>query len=325
MPTPREMHVDQFLTNIAVGFWQSAAKYIADKGFPIVPLSKQSDKYVVYPRGFFFRDNVGPRPLGGEAPKVDYKVGSDTYVAEEYALGHNLDDRVRANYDRPLDPDRAATRLLTQQFLIHRDRLWVERFFKPGAWTTNLTGVSSNPAEGQFLQFDQTGSDPIAVVDEQRDRIAELTGFEPNVAVLGRKVYRVVKEHPKIVEKIKYTQRGIVTPELLAQVFGVDRVLIPSAVYNAANEGASDSMQFIVPPDAMLLVYAAPNPSLDEPSGGYIFAWTGLVPGAVNAFGGVIERGRDSKAHSDYFEIRGAYDMKAVAPDLGVFLASAVS
>lgn len=325
MPVPRELHVDQFLTNVAVAFWQDQRKYIADKVFPIVPVAKQSDKYPVYPRGYFFRDDVAPRPLGGRAPLVDYKVQSDTYVAEEYALGHNLDDRARANYDQPLDPDRAAARLLTQQFLIHRDRLWVSKYFTTSVWSKDRAGVASNPTGDQFLQFDQTGSDPIGLVDAERDRIAQATGFEPNALVMGRAVYRVLKEHPKITDKIKYTQRGIVTPDLLAQVFGVERVLIPSAVYNAAAEGATDSMQFIVNPKSMLLVYAAPNPSLDEPSGGYTFAWTGLIPGAVGAFGGVIQRGRDELAHSDYFEIRGAYDMKLVAADLGTFFTSCVA
>ena len=41
--------------------------------------------------------------------------------------------------------------------------------------------------------------------------------------------------------------------------------------------------------------------------------------------GGVMERGRDDRAHSDYFQMRMAWDMKVVAPDLGAFLATAVA
>lgn len=324
-PTPNEMHVDRFLTNLSVAFAQESSAFVADKVFPIVPVQKQSDKYVIYDRGSFFRDEVRPRPLGGRAPTVGYKTSSDSYIAEEQALAHTIDDRVRANADAPLAPDRSAMRLLTTQFLIHRDREWVEKFFRTGVWTTELTGVASSPTGNQFLQFDQAGSTPIQTIDVYRDRIAELTGFEPNVLVLGRTVFRVLKNHPDILERIKYTQRGTVTLDLLASLFGVNRVVVPGGIMNDAPEGAPDNFKFILPSTDMLLVYAAPQPGLEEPTGGYIFAWTGLIPGETNAFGGVFQRMRDEPAHSDLIEIRAAYDIKLVAPDLGVFFTQAVA
>jgi hypothetical protein len=44
----------------------------------------------------------------------------------------------------------------------------------------------------------------------------------------------------------------------------------------------------------------------------------------TNALGGVIERGRDERAHSDWFQDRMAWDMKIVAQDLGIFFRNAV-
>lgn len=323
-PTPSDLHVDRYLTNVSVAFVQSSENFVADKVFPVVPVNKQSDLYAEFPRGYFLRDEVGIRPLGGRAKVAGYTVTSQTYRAEERALAHNIDDRKRANADTPLDPDRSGTRLLTTQMMIHRDRDWVTNYFGTSIWTTDLTGVSSGPGAGEFLQFDQSGSDPIGIVEQNKEVIAESTGFEPNVLVMGRKVFRVVKNHPDVVDRVKYTQRGIVDRAILASLFGVDRVVVPSSVFNNAVEGAADSFEFIVPKDDMLLVYANPDPGLEEPSGGYIFAWTGLIPGATNAFGGVISRGRDGPAHSDILEIRAAWDQKKVAADLGVFFDAAV-
>lgn len=324
-PTPAQMHVDRYLTNLSVAFVQRSRNFVADKVFPVVPVAKQSDLYPVYDRGYFFRDEMRPRPLGGEAAKAGYKITNKRYYCEEFALAHTIDDRVRANADQPLNPDRAGMRLLTTQAMIHRDRDWSSKYFKTGVWTTDLTGVAASPGTGQFLQFDQSGSDPIGVVDAEKDRIAESTGYEPNVLVLGRKVYRVLRNHADIVDRVKYTQRGVIDTEILASLFGVERVVVPGSIYNAAAEGATDDFNFIVSSDDMLLVYAAPEPALEEPSGGYIFAWTGLIPGETNAFGGVIQRMRDEKAHSDHLEIRMAYDIHVVAPDLGVYFDSAVS
>src|SRR5207244_4625024 len=54
----------------------------------IIPVLKQTDKYVVYDRGYFWRDEAAPRPLGGRPRQVGYKVGEGTYGATEYGLEH---------------------------------------------------------------------------------------------------------------------------------------------------------------------------------------------------------------------------------------------
>jgi hypothetical protein len=306
-------------------FVQDTANFVADKVFPVVPVAKQSDKYVTFPKGFFFRDEVKPRPLGGRAPVAGYEVGEGTYIAEEFALAHKIDDRVRANADQPLDPDRAAMRLLTTQMLIHRDIDWVTTFFGTSIWGLDRTGVASGPTGNEFIQFDAAGSDPIGLVEAEKERIVGVTGYSPNVLVMGAKVFRIVKSHSDVIDRVKYTQTGIVDLGLLASLFGVDKVVVPRSVQNTANEGAADAISFIVPSDDMLLCYSAPAPAIEVPSGGYIFAWTGLIPGATNAFGGVIQRGREDLAHSDHVEIRASWDQKLIASELGTFFNTAVS
>lgn len=323
--TPSDLHVDQLLTNLSVAFVQESAKFVADKVFPIVPVAKASDKYVIYPKGHFWRDEVGPRPLGGRPNQANFDVEQGTYVCEEEGLEYKLDERLRANADQPYDPDRSAMRLLTEQMMVHRDSDWASSYFKKEVWDTDLKGKSSSPGAGEFLQFDQSGTEPVDFFDEQRDDLGAATGMEPNTLVLGRDVFRVLKNHPEIKDRIKYTQTGFVTAEILAKLFGVDRVVIPGSVKNSAAEGAADAIDYIVGRKDALLVYSAPNAAIDQPSGGYIFAWTGLFAGAAAPLGGGIQRGREELAHSDVFQIRCAYDMKVVAPELGVFFEGAVS
>jgi hypothetical protein len=95
-------------------------------------------------------------------------------------------------------------------------------------------------------------------------------------------------------------------------------------VFNSAAEGEADDFEFIADERAMLLAYVDPNPALDSPTAIANFAWTGLIPGETNAMGGVMERGRDDRAHSDYFQNRMAWDLRQVAPDLAVFFNAAV-
>lgn len=324
-PTPGQLHIDTYLTNLSVSYAQSQENFIASKVFPTVPVNHQSDKYAVYPKGAFLRDEYKPRPLGGRPNQTGYVITSGQYFAEEWGLEHKIDDRVRANADQPLDPDRAGMRMLTSQGLIRQDRMWATSYFKTGVWGTDWTGVASAPSASQFLQFDQAGADPIGFFDQQAELFGSATGMQPNTIVLGPKVYRVLKNLASITDRIKYTQRGIVTTDILAELFDVKQVLVARSVYNSAAEGQADAINYIVDGKSALMVYAAPAPGLDTPSAGYTFAWTGLIPGATNAMGGVIERGREELAHSDVLQGRMAFDTEIVARDLGEFFTACVA
>lgn len=317
---------------MAIAWHQDESKFVAGRVFPTIPVEFKSDNYPKYAKGYFYRDEFGPRPWGGRPKETGYKIEKGLYSCEEEALETKIDDRQRANTEvGSLDPDVASQRLLRQQAMIHRDRLWAAEFFKTGVWSINWEGKEAAPTkseeetEQKFLQFDQTGSEPIEFFDQRRLDIGGKTGYLPNKLVIGADVYRVLKNHPAIVERIKYTQRGIVTLDILAELFDVDEVLVPLGVINSATEGEADSINYIVNRKSALLVYGAPAPSTQEPSGGYSFAWTGLLPGLPNAFGGVIETAREQLAHSDVMQCRTAFTQAITAPDLGEFFKECVS
>ncbi len=164
--------------------------------------------------------------------------------------------------------------------------------------------------------------------DNRAVEMREKTGRRPNRLVLGAKAYAVLKNHPELLERIKYSASSnapaVVTQQVMAQLFDVEEVLIAESIYNTAAEGQTDAPEFIVDPKSALLLCATPSPSIKVPSAGYTFAWTGLVPGLNNAWGGVIYRGREELAHTDVIQIRATYDMRITASDLGVFLETLV-
>lgn len=319
------LHVDRYLTRYSVNYVQERKNFIAQRAASVIPVQKQSDLYVVYDRGYFWRDEVAPRALGGRPQQVGYKLGQGNYNATEYALEHIIDDRQRANVDDPIRLDENAVTLLTQKHMIKQDRVWAQNFFTTGKWATEATGITSTPSGNNFLQFQDHSSDPVGVIDSYKDIINEKTGFMPNTLVLGAAVRRVLRTHPDISDRIKYTQTGIADEDVLSKLFEVPTVVCARSVHNAAAEGATNSFEYITDPYAMLLAYIEPNPGLDSPTAIANFAWTGLIPGVTNTLGGVIERGRDPRAHSDYFQGRMAWDLRIIAPDLAVFFNEAVA
>lgn len=329
MPTanvPGNLHIDRYLTNIAVDYVQSNDRFVSDKAFPVVPVDKASDKYVIFDRADMWRDEMKVRPLGESPDQMRWRFSDDSYSVEERALEYVRDDRIVSNQDSPIASDERSMRILNSKAQVNADIRWATAYFSTSIWTGDQTGVAAGPIANQFLQFDQSGSDPIGVVQLALDTVDALTGLRPNIGIFGVDVVRVLKQHADIVDRVKHTQLGVITDQLLAQMFDLDKFLVPRAIKTTSAEGAATAtFARIVNAKAFLLVYAPESPALDEPSGGYTFAWTGLEPGFTNVLGGVTERGRDDRAHSSYFQIRTATDMKLVAADVGKYHTAAVA
>lgn len=323
-PTRSDVHVNRPLTNISVAYIQRATDFIADQVFPTIPVSKQSDRYFTYDKSYWFRSEATERAPGTESAGSGFTIDSTpSYYARLYAVHKDVDDQTRANTDDPLNADRDATLLVTQQMLLKKDALWASTFFKTGVWTNDLTAVTSGtPTASEFLRWDVAGGDPTADVTLQATKMHERTGYRPNVLVITPFVLQKLNNHSLILDRIKYTQRGIVTLDLLAALFGVEKVVVANATNNTAQEGAATAMSFVFGKSALLL-YSNPNPSIMQPSAGYTFSWSGLL--GAGAGGSRIKRFRQEQIESDRIEAEMAFDYKVVASDCGTFMSGVVS
>lgn len=329
MPQPNvnNVHIDAILTNISVAYIQNTANFIADKVFPVVPVDKKSDLYFTYTKADWFRDEAQKRADGTASAGSGYGLTTASYQADVFAFHKDIGDQTRANADNPLNPDMEATQFVTQRLLLRREVQWTNDFFKTGVWATDVTGTGTANVAGTYWSDYVNSptsytSDPIAQVENAKASVLSTTGYEPNTFVLGYKVFQVLKNHPMLIDRYKYTQAGaIVTEDLLAQLFGVERVLVAKAVVNSANEGATASLGFVAGNSA-LLCYSAPNPGLLTPSAGYTFMWTGVSGGLGTTVG--VSRFRMEELKADRVEGEMAFDNKVIGSDLGYFWSSIV-
>jgi len=329
MPQPNvnNVHIDAILTNISVAYLQNTANFIADKVFPVIPVDKKSDLYFKYTKEDWFRDEAQRRADGTASAGSGYGLQTETYSTDVYAFHKDIGDQTRANADNPLNPDMEATQFVTQRLLLRKEVQWTNDFFVSGAWSNSTSGAASGYWSDYIANPTTYTSSPIESVDAAKATILSTTGYEPNTFVLGYRVFQILKNHPLLVERYKYTQAGaIVTEELLAQLFGVDRVLVAKAVVNAGNEGsnspANDAFSFIAGNSA-LLCYSAPNPGLLTPSAGYTFMWTGVSGGLGTTVG--VSRFRMEELKADRVEGEIAFDNKVVAADLGYFWSNIIN
>lgn len=316
-PTQRDVHVDVPLTNISTAYIQSQDNFIATKVFPIVPVEKQTNKFYTFTKNDWFRDEAQQRADASESAGSGFGVSTDSYSCDVFALHKDLGDQVLENADSQLDLDRGATEFVTERLLLKQEIQWVTDCFGTGIWGTDATPST--------LWNDFTGSDPIEDVETGKETILTNTGMLPNTLVLGYQVFRKLRNHPDVVDRIKYTTKVVsdeLTAELLAAMFGIKRVLVAKAVKATNKEGETAAMAFTHGKHA-LLCYVAPNPSLLTPSAGYTFSWQGVSEGMGANVG--ITSFRMEWLKAKRIEGQVAFDNKIVGQDCGYFFSGAVA
>jgi hypothetical protein len=321
-PTPSDVHVNIPLTNISIAYLRDVGG-VADQVFPNIPVTHQSNTYWKYNRDDWNRIEAQERAPATESVGSGWRMATDSYYARVYAFHKDVDDQTRANQDSQFNLDRDASNFVTRNLQLKKEKLWVDTYFRAGIWGTEYTGVSSGLGAGEFLQWDLDTSDPIGDILTWALTMEQMTGgWRPNVLVIGPQVELALLKHPDFLDRIKYTQTGVLTMQLVASMLGVDKVLVPRVVYNTANELATESNVFMYG-KSMLLAYSNPNPSPLTPSAGYTFSWTGYL--GAGAMGNRISSFRMPAIKSDRIEGEMAFDHKLVAADLGIFCATAVS
>lgn len=325
-PTLGDVHVNAALTDISIAFLQNPANFIADRLFPIVPVTKQADRYFTYPKGNWFRVEAQKRAPGAETAGGGYPLTTDTYFADVWGIHKDVPDQIRANADPAVNPDNEATAFTTEQCMLVRELVVLTQYFVTGIWGTEVQGVSGAPAAGQFQQWNEAGSTPITDLRTGLDGVESTTGRRPNTLTLGARVWSILQDHPDFVSRVNAGQTpngpAVVNRESLAVVLEIDEVLVTRAVQNTALEGATDVINYMGGNNA-LLTFKPDSPGLLTPSAGYIFAWTGLL--GAGAFGNRITSFRMPQLASDRVECELAFDAKLVSPELGYMLLDAVA
>ncbi|MGL5717316.1 MAG: major capsid protein [Paraclostridium sp.] len=333
MPSYNQIHIDRALTNVSVAYMQDADAFIADKVFPMVPVLKQSDTFFIYRKEDFFTDEAQERATGTESAGGNYNIDQfPPYFCKVYSFHKDVDDRERTNQDDPLNCDRDATEFVSHKLMLKRDILWADTFFRKTVWGTDLTFGATTPmkvnsssgALEQGIYWDKPISTPIKDIAMMRTFMLQNTGYKLNRAVLTPYVYDALMNHEDILDRIKYTQKGIVGKDLLAELFELDEIVIPYAIKNTQAMGKDGKYNFILGQASALFVHTPSSPGLKKPSAGYIFTWTGLK--GAGAYGNNMIRIPMPWLGMDTERIEGsmAFDMKVVCKDLGIFIEKAI-
>lgn len=316
-----------YLTNLSMAYFQSQDKYVAKSLFPILPVQLSTSSYYKFSKADLARDNVRRKPQFGRVEPAQMGMSDDSYrcFVDQIIVGldkiENLDFS-RSKAPGVADPRKAKAKFIAEQMNIHMDILFAESFFKSGVWSNEWTGGASySEGSKQFIKFNDDNCDPIKLFDDLTTMVEEEGRRKPNKLGLGKKAFNALKSCPAVIERVKYSgstaNPATVTTNVLAQLLGIEKVVVFESTYNKAGLGEEADMSFICNPNDALLLYATDTPAIDEPTAGYIFTWDMLGDGN---FMPTLQYEGEGGTHSEFMEGLMGMDMKKTGDDLAIYL-----
>jgi len=307
MLVQQDVVVDPALSNVSIKYTNDT--FIADQIFPMVKVAKQTGKYYIYDKANMRIDKTA-RSAGSGANEIDFGVApTGTFACEDHALKGFVADEVQDQADAALNPLVDETETVTEKLLLDRENNLAAILSSTAVLTQNTT------LSGTSQWSDYSNSDPIGDIRTARTTIHQNTFKKPNTIIMGKQAFDMLAEHPQIIERVKYSQLGILTEELLARIFQVEKILVGEAGANTANEGQTDAMSYIWGKNAVVC-YIAPQVRLKQVTLGYTFTYSQRI----------VKRWRDEDREGTYVRIgNDNYVQKVVAAACGYLIAACVA
>ena len=301
----RDIHVDKLLSNISIQYQNEM--FVGELIFPRLGVKQDSGKYTVYGQEQF---STPETKVADKTPtkQVEWSVTQASYECEDYGLHDLVSDKMKRNVDNPVQLRVQTTENITKILKLAREKRVLDIVFSASTITQTvaLTGDDQWSAK--------TTSDPIDDIDTGKETIKKAVGVNPNTLVLSEDVFNKLKNHPAFTEKIKYSMKGILTAELIAEVVGVGKCLVAGAVYNTANEGQTVDKDWLYTKVA-LLCFIAPTLGLNVMSLGATIS--SKLP--------VVSGWREPTKRSDAIEVIETTDEKLIAAACGYLITGAIA
>lgn len=253
-----QLYIDAPLTSFSQQYRNESDAFIQDIVAPVVLVEKKTGKYAYYPKSNLKAPVNSLRTGEGKTARANFQVQWKSYTElNEHALKDGITKDEYDMYQDPLDPEQDTVSYLM-------DQLQLEREIDVNSVLTN-TSIVTQYATPSVLWNATTGAgSPFLDVETGIIQML-LNGLRaPNTIVMGYQVWSQLKNHPDLLDRVKYSQLGVLTTELFTSLFsnnGISRTVVARAVYDSASEGLTATNTFIVGKN-LWLIYSTPSPQL---------------------------------------------------------------
>jgi len=275
---------------------ESRKRFIGLECMPIFPVPEKTADYPKIPLEALLKlPDIKRAPKAGYT-RDDFEWETGTYNCEEFGFEEPLDDVERKMYAYLFDAEKVATLRATEILLRSQEKRIADFLFN----TTNFTAHDIT-----HEWDDATNAVPKSNVLTAVNAILDATGLMPNALILPKSVFDNVMVCAEIKDYIKYTQAHLFLPyeaqkNLLAQYFGLEKILVGSEVYDAGKKGKATATSKIWGTEyAMVAKLATSGWNPKEPCVARTMLWTGDSPSNL-----VTEQYYEEQTRSEVYRVR---------------------
>ncbi|HDR1038465.1 TPA: inorganic pyrophosphatase [Pasteurella multocida] len=280
---------DPILTQIAQGYYNE--ELVCESLFPVVEIEKEGGKIPQFGR-LAFRQQSTVREVHGDSNRLTPEdITSISVELQEHDVEYPID--YRENHDASYPLKQYALSVVQDVIALGRE---VE--------SAKIAQDENNYNQGHKVvlsgkeKFTNLDTNPLTVIDAGINAISSAIGRKPNICVIAKDVWAKLKENKVILERIKYTRTGILTPEVFAELIDIPVVKIGGAM--------EEKSQQLTPiwSDCIVLAYIPKKGEVSNvfaPSFGYtIRRKGGLFVDTYQEKGGKVEIIRCTDIHKPY-------------------------
>lgn len=231
MPSPNNVHVNQALTDIALGY--SNAEYIRTKMLPRIPVDKWHDTYWTHAR----KDVITPYDdlVGhGRANRVNYEPSTATFTCVDRGLEIQIFKKELSNADEALEIQKNRLSHVLNALELAAEIRAADLLNTAGSYAT------ANQVTATAAWSDEDNANIILDMQAARSALAPGGLEESEVrCCMTLDLWHEAQRHPQLTGLLGANSEGLVSEAAFAAFFKIDQLFITEAQKNTANRGVA--------------------------------------------------------------------------------------
>jgi len=263
---PKEIQIiNPILTSVVQGYRDAAL--VGEALFPRVTVTTTGGQVLEFGKESF-KEYYTKRAPGSNVKRISFGYLGKPYSLENHALEAPVPRESQRDAEAVphIDLGKRASELVMQ---VHLRALEIAQ----AAIATNPDNYDDDHKVTLTggAKWTNDGSDPKKDIEDAKEAIRSTVGIRPNVLLLSARAYSALKDHPKLIERYKFTTHETITTNMLTALFEVPKIVVGEAVYANEKDDFSDIWG-----NNAILAYVPTSPSSNgEPSYGYTYTMEG--------------------------------------------------
>lgn len=259
--------IDPVLTQVARGYQN--AEMVGLGLFPAVPVGSRGGNIIEFNKESFQLYNTQRSP-GANTKRVFFGYAGKPYTLAQHALEGMVPWELMGEASAVPGINLGSMAVQSVQDYIAMRLEKAQADIATNAATYAASNKVTLSGTSQWSDYGAT-SNPSRDIETAKEAIRTQTGRRGNTVLMGAAVFAQVRNHPLIRDAIKYTGRDAATPEQLATLWGVNRVLVGDSIYNNGSTMVDVWGKFVV----VAYTDTAPAQQAGRPTFGYTYRLDG--------------------------------------------------